>query len=118
MCVCISVNSCTINVPSNLFVVYLNLFEMFFSPCIQEDLGDRLLGAFGTNSGIPFSDVNLQTRKGHPPKWSPDSSVSEVTSIQMEFRDLAWVTGNIDKFQVCFYISIRTSVMCTPVVST
>jgi hypothetical protein len=41
-----------------------------------------------------------------------------VTSIQMEFRDLAWITGNIDKFQVCFYISMRTSVMCTPVVST
>jgi len=58
------------------------------------DLADRLLTAFDTPSGIPFSDVNLKTRKGHAPKWSPDSSTSEVTTIQLEFRDLSRVTGN------------------------
>jgi mannosyl-oligosaccharide alpha-1,2-mannosidase len=41
-------------------------------------LPDRLLTAFDTPSGIPYSDVNLKTRRGHAPKWSPDSSTSEV----------------------------------------
>ena len=57
-------------------------------------LADRLLTAFDTPSGIPFSDVNLRTRRGHAPKWSPDSSTSEVTTIQLEFRDLSRATGN------------------------
>lgn len=34
------------------------------------------------------------TRKSHSPKWSPDSSTSEVTTIQLEFRDLSKATGN------------------------
>ena len=52
------------------------------------------MASFDTPSGIPFSDVNLRTRTGHAPKWSPDSSTSEVTTIQLEFRDLSRVTGN------------------------
>jgi len=58
------------------------------------DLGDRLLGSFTSPSGIPYSDVNLQSSKGHAPKWSPDSSTSEVTTIQLEFRDLSRITGD------------------------
>lgn len=54
-----------------------------------KDLGQRLLGAFTSSSGIPYSDVNLKSTKGHAPKWSPDSSTSEVTTIQLEFRDLS-----------------------------
>ena len=54
---------------------------MFFS--------DRLLTAFDTPSGIPFSDVNLKTRRGHAPKWSPDSSTSEVLFIFILRRMLA-----------------------------
>ena len=38
--------------------------------------------------------------KGYSPQWSPDSSVSEVTSVQLEFRDLDWITGKTGKFQV------------------
>ena len=52
------------------------------------------MASFDTPSGIPYSDVNLKTRKGHAPKWSPDSSTSEVTTIQLEFRDLSRITGN------------------------
>merc|ERR1719361_774385 len=51
------------------------------------DLADRLMAAFDTPSGIPFSDVNLKTRMGHAPKWSPDSSTSEVTTVQLVSRD-------------------------------
>jgi len=58
------------------------------------DLADRLMASFASPSGIPFSDVNLRTRTGHAPKWSPDSSTSEVTTVQLEFRDLSRVTGD------------------------
>lgn len=52
------------------------------------DLGERLLPCFDTDSGVPYSDINLATRKAHSPKWSPDSSTSEVTTLQLEMRDL------------------------------
>ena len=32
--------------------------------------------------------------KAHSPKWSPDSSTSEVTTLQLEFRDLSRVTND------------------------
>ncbi|KAJ8985174.1 hypothetical protein NQ317_012827 [Molorchus minor] len=58
------------------------------------DLADRLLPCFDSESGIPYSDINLATKKAHAPKWSPDSSTSEVTTIQLEFRDLSRATGD------------------------
>lgn len=58
------------------------------------DLGNRLLPCFETDSGVPYSDINLATQQAHSPKWSPDSSTSEVTTIQLEFRDLSRCTGN------------------------
>ena len=51
--------------------------------------------AFDTPARIPYSDINLSTGRAHSPKWSPDSSVSEVSSIQLEFRDLTQLTGNV-----------------------
>jgi hypothetical protein len=33
-------------------------------------LAERLLPAFQSPSGVPFSDVNLGTGKAHPPKWT------------------------------------------------
>jgi len=65
----------------------------------KTDLGDRMMPAFSTRSGVPYSDVNLGTRSAHSPKWGPDSSTSEVTSIQLEFRDLSRSTGQ-PKFEV------------------
>lgn len=59
-----------------------------------KDLGDRLLPCFNSPSRVPFSDVNLRTGNAHPPRWGPDSSTSEVTTIQLEFRDLSKVTGD------------------------
>ncbi|KAL0279923.1 UNVERIFIED_CONTAM: hypothetical protein PYX00_001372 [Menopon gallinae] len=58
------------------------------------DLGTRLLPCFNTESGVPYSDINLATLQAHSPKWSPDSSTSEVTTLQLEFRDLSRCTGN------------------------
>ena len=57
-----------------------------------------MMGAFDSVSGIPYSDVNLKSKSGHSPKWSPDSSTSEVTTIQLEFRDLSRATGQFSRF--------------------
>lgn len=57
------------------------------------DLGDRLLPCFNTHSGVPYSDVNLHSHRAHAPRWGPDSSVSEVSTIQLEFKDLSRITG-------------------------
>lgn len=68
------------------FVLILKFLIIFF---FQTEIGNRLLPCFQSPSGIPFSDVNIGTLKAHSPKWSPDSSTSEVTTIQLEFKDLA-----------------------------
>ncbi|XP_062608180.1 endoplasmic reticulum mannosyl-oligosaccharide 1,2-alpha-mannosidase-like isoform X1 [Saccostrea cucullata] len=57
-----------------------------------KELGDRLLPCFKSPSNVPFSDVNLRTGHAHAPRWGPDSSTSEVTTIQLEFRDLSRIT--------------------------
>ncbi|XP_004848847.1 endoplasmic reticulum mannosyl-oligosaccharide 1,2-alpha-mannosidase [Heterocephalus glaber] len=63
-----------------------------------EDFGNRLMPAFATPSKIPYSDVNIGTGVAHPPRWTSDSTVAEVTSIQLEFRELSRLTG-IKKFR-------------------
>ncbi|XP_066600437.1 endoplasmic reticulum mannosyl-oligosaccharide 1,2-alpha-mannosidase [Prorops nasuta] len=78
----------TIRVLGGLLAAYhLSGDRLFLTKAI--DLGDRMMPAFSTRSGVPFSDINLGTRNAHSPKWGPDSSTSEVTSIQLEFRDLS-----------------------------
>ncbi|CAJ0575598.1 unnamed protein product, partial [Mesorhabditis spiculigera] len=60
-----------------------------------EDLAGRLLVGFtSSKSPVPYSDVNLKTGSAKGPSWSGDSSLSEVTTLQLEFRDLSRVTGN------------------------
>ncbi|XP_043913988.1 endoplasmic reticulum mannosyl-oligosaccharide 1,2-alpha-mannosidase isoform X2 [Protopterus annectens] len=63
-----------------------------------KDLGNRLMPAFNTLSHVPFSDVNIGRGVAHPPRWTSDSTVAEVTSIQLEFRELSRLTGD-DKFK-------------------
>ena len=58
------------------------------------DLADRLAGAFDSETGIPFASVNLKTSKGK--KSHADlgaSSTAEAASLQLEFRYLAYLTG-------------------------
>ncbi|XP_072518257.1 endoplasmic reticulum mannosyl-oligosaccharide 1,2-alpha-mannosidase isoform X2 [Salminus brasiliensis] len=57
-----------------------------------KDIGSRLMPAFNTPSKIPFSDVNIGKGTAHPPRWTTDSTVAEVTSIQLEFRELSRLT--------------------------
>ncbi|CAD5234666.1 unnamed protein product [Bursaphelenchus xylophilus] len=58
-----------------------------------EDIGLRLMGALEKTT-VPYSDVNLKTKQAKQPAWGGESSLSEVTSIQLEFRDLSRLTGN------------------------
>ena len=52
------------------------------------------MGAFKSTSKIPYSDVILGDKSGRPPAWSPDSSLSEVATIQLEFKDLSYLLNN------------------------
>jgi len=58
------------------------------------DLADRLLGAFDTQSGVPLASVNLHTTKGIPSHADAGaSSTAEATSVQLEMKYLAKLTG-------------------------
>lgn len=84
----------TIRVLGSLLSTYHLTRDKLFLQKAQE-LGNRLMPSFkNSRSSIPFSDVNLYTGHTHPPEWGPDSSVSEVSTIQLEFRDLTKLTGN------------------------
>ncbi|KAI9286202.1 glycoside hydrolase [Umbelopsis sp. AD052] len=57
------------------------------------DLGNRLLGAFDSDSGIPYAGVVLSTGMAHKVQYI-QSSTAEVTTIQMEFKYLSHLTGD------------------------
>ncbi|KAL9042725.1 MAG: hypothetical protein Q9180_000383 [Flavoplaca navasiana] len=64
------------------------------------DLADRLLGAFDSDSGVPYASVNLKTLKGiqsHADDGA--SSTAEATSLQLEFKYLAMLTGEKDYWE-------------------
>ncbi|XP_067661758.1 endoplasmic reticulum mannosyl-oligosaccharide 1,2-alpha-mannosidase-like isoform X1 [Haliotis asinina] len=82
----------TIRVMGSLLSAYhLSGEDIFKEKAI--DLGNRLMPCFNTGSKVPFSDVNLASGRAHAPRWGPDSSTSEVTTIQLEFRDLSRISG-------------------------
>eukprot|EP00752_Nemacystus_decipiens_P003825 g3519.t1 len=58
------------------------------------DLGLRLAKAFDSPSGIPYSDVNLRSGRAFNPRSSPGSSLSEATTLQLEFSYLSKLTGD------------------------
>lgn len=58
------------------------------------DLADRLLGAYETQSGVPYASVNLHTMQGIPSHADNGaSSTAEATSLQLEMKYLAKLTG-------------------------
>ncbi|XP_022245459.1 endoplasmic reticulum mannosyl-oligosaccharide 1,2-alpha-mannosidase-like isoform X2 [Limulus polyphemus] len=94
----------TIRVLGGLLSTYhLTQDSLFLEKAI--DIGNRLMPCFKTQSGVPYSDVNLQSGTVHPPSWSIDSSVSEVSTIQLEFRDLSRVTGRTEYEEAAFHVS-------------
>lgn len=62
-----------------------------------KDLADRLMAAFDSPSGIPYASVNLQKYEGIPSHADMGaSSTAEATSLQLEFKYLAKLTGEKD----------------------
>ena len=86
----------TIRVLGGLLSAYHLSGENFFLDKAY-DLGNRSLPAFDTKSNIPLSDINLQRRQAKPPSWSTDSSTAEVASLQIEFKELGYLTKD-DRF--------------------
>ncbi|KAI5701522.1 hypothetical protein M8J76_002154 [Diaphorina citri] len=88
----------TIRVLGGLLSAYhFSADDLFISKAL--DIGEALLPCFEKSpSGIPYSDVNLASHIPHAPRWSPDSSTAEVTTLQLEFRDLSRVT-KLKKFE-------------------
>ncbi|AGO12508.1 AaceriAER165Wp [[Ashbya] aceris (nom. inval.)] len=59
------------------------------------DLGARLAHAFTASPvGIPYSSVNLRTGAAVKSPGMGEASLSEFTTLQLEFKQLAYVTGN------------------------
>jgi len=60
-----------------------------------QDLGDRLLKAFNTATGLPYGQINFVTGKGSNAGWSGGYAfLAEMGTLQIEFRYLAKATGN------------------------
>ncbi|KAF7732164.1 mannosyl-oligosaccharide alpha-1,2-mannosidase [Apophysomyces ossiformis] len=57
-----------------------------------QDLGNRLLGAFDSESGVPYPMVTLST--GMAFKRETVSSTAETTTVQLEFKYLSQITGD------------------------
>lgn len=58
------------------------------------DLANRIIGAFDSESGLPYASVNLHTSKGiksHTDRGA--SSTAEVSTLQLEFKYLSKLTG-------------------------
>lgn len=59
------------------------------------DLGDRLLGAFDSPSGLPWSSIDLADGKGIPGSGDRGlASLSEVGTLQLELKYLSHLTGD------------------------
>lgn len=58
------------------------------------DLAGRLMSAFDSPSGVPYASVNLAEYKGIPSHADMGaSSTAEATTLQLEFKYLAKLTG-------------------------
>jgi len=59
------------------------------------DLGDRLLYAFNSHTGLPYGLVNLKSHNGMNQRWSPGSHIlAEIGTVQLEFKYLSEVSGD------------------------
>jgi len=59
-------------------------------------LAPRLAGAFAaTPTGIPLSDVCLASRRAKAPDWGHDSSVSEASTLSLEYVALAAAAADV-----------------------
>jgi len=88
----------------------LSAYHLTGYPVFKEkalDIGDRLYYCYKSSSSkVPFSDVNLKHRSSKSPTWFIESSTSEVSTIQIEFRDLSRLVGDSKYEKTAFQTSI------------
>lgn len=63
-------------------------------------------------AGIPFSDVNLRTHNVHQPPWTQNSSLSEVSSLSLEFTYLDRAAGDPSPIYSCHVAIPSTKGYC------
>jgi len=75
----------------------LSAYDMSGEPVLlakAQDLGDRLMPAFNTPTGIPRGQVNLRSGAAASLGWTGSSSVlAELGTLQVEFRYLSHASG-------------------------
>ena len=90
----INLFECTIRVVGGLISAYTLTSDPLYSDKAL-NIADRLLPAWSqSQSAIPLSDVNPYRRKARPPKFTQFSSLSEVSTVQLEFRELAVIADD------------------------
>ncbi|CAF2379856.1 unnamed protein product [Rotaria sp. Silwood2] len=83
----------TIRILGGLLSIYhLTADELFLKRAIE--LGDRLLVNFNTPTGLPFAEINIKRKTASGYRWTSDSALSEVGTVQIEMRDLSRVSGD------------------------
>lgn len=90
----LSVFETNIRYVGGLLSIYaLTKDHMFLNKAVH--IADKLLPAFDTPSGIPYSNVNLRTGYARNHDWAYGSAIlSEFGSIHLEFIYLSHVTGD------------------------
>lgn len=86
-----NVFECTIRVVGGLLSAahLLDGDKRLLRPAVEVAL--RLLIAFNSKSGIPYSDVDLKSITARQPAWTAFSSLSEATTLSLEFCHVARV---------------------------
>jgi len=65
------------------------------------DLADRLMGAYNSTSGVPYASVWLKDKRGMSSKDDGGaSSTAEATSVQLEMKYLAKLTGETQYWEL------------------
>ncbi|CAE7272066.1 pyk1 [Symbiodinium natans] len=57
-------------------------------------LGEKLLKAFDTPSGMPMPTIDIGTGEVASHSWNQNAVLAEVTTLQVEFRFITQVTGD------------------------
>jgi mannosidase alpha-like ER degradation enhancer 2 len=70
---------------------------------LAQDLGDRLLKAFNSPTGMPYVDVNLRTGATRGKKTNP----GEIGTLLVEFGTLSMLTGNPKYYNTAKYALLQ-----------
>lgn len=90
----LSVFETNIRYVGGLLSIYaLTKDQMFLNKAVQ--IADKLLPAFDTPSGVPYSNINLRTGYARNHDWAYGAAIlSEFGSMHLEFIYLSHVTGD------------------------